>query len=693
MVNRIGFVFVLTVLAYSHLGYAQKARWKPTQGPFGGYIRCFAAGDHYLYAGTDDTEGIYRSSDYGRTWGWTGHQLPVPWITQLAARDTIVIAASSIPGLFRSSNEGNTWSGMKAFNGKTVTSIAANSKLLFVAADTGLYQSTDDGISWQLVIGSQQNINSISINDSVVVAASYPGIWVSKDGGKNWQFSMIKFYGHGSEIIEHPHSVAVSGTVILASTDSIIFRSMDMGATWNSIGKGHFQDFAVNGQTFFATDFFTFFRSADSGTSWSVPPPLTFATVTSIGLTDSGLIIGIADHGTSRSTDDGIQWNTLSTGIGNTNVISLKQLGNKTFAATDHGVYISTNSGSEWVLSDLGTRILSMVESQGTLFAARDDAIFYSQNSGADWTQGYFPQPFGSLIDPQVLCVKDSIVLAGGFEMGLIQSSDFGQTWNSITNYGAGFPVTSIVFCKGVFLTAGNNSANSYRSSDHGATWQHIPDALSVSCLYSMESDSESIFASTDLGIYQSTNFGQSWVKTKCNDTTWALYTIRNLIFAESTNGPIHSSDKGASWILDSTGIGRPEQINFEKRFAGPYIYSFLFADNTLYAGTDGMGVFKTAFPFNAVISTDPLKSSVFNLYPNPASDKLTLTNSLTLTGSSELFIFDALGRIVTQPLIPAAEASGPHEITIDTRNFPPGVYTARLTAPGQEQVARFVKE
>jgi hypothetical protein len=71
-----------------------------------------------------------------------------------------------------------------------------------------------------------------------------------------------------------------------------------------------------------------------------------------------------------------------------------------------------------------------------------------------------------------------------------------------------------------------------------------------------------------------------------------------------------------------------------------------------------------------------PLALSV---YPNPATDAATVRFTLDRTQRVSMDLFDLLGRQVRQRDLGLLQA-GDHEVALDLRNLPAGLYIVRLT-------------
>ena len=152
--------------------------------------------------------------------------------------------------MFRSTDGGKTWSPIN--NGVTARFVVAlvidplTTTTLYVAAldsfgsSEGVYESTDGGNSWNLRRNGMTNTNLRSLAiDPVTPTTLYAGafngpIYKTTDGADNWAPS-----GNQPPII--PLSLAVDphtpSRIFAADASGIgeVFRSIDAGATWQSV--------------------------------------------------------------------------------------------------------------------------------------------------------------------------------------------------------------------------------------------------------------------------------------------------------------------------------------------------------------------------------------------------------------------------------------------------------------------------
>ena len=136
------------------------ANWTAVnQGLSNGNILSLSAGPSDLYAGTA-AEGVFRSTNNGSSWTdvSTGLSKSTNYFNATASMGSLVFVGASVPygpigdsgGVFRSTNNGATWT--RAFAGLTrpdVWCLSVSGKNILAGTGSGwVYLSTDSGSSW-----------------------------------------------------------------------------------------------------------------------------------------------------------------------------------------------------------------------------------------------------------------------------------------------------------------------------------------------------------------------------------------------------------------------------------------------------------------------------------------------------------------------------------------------------------------
>ena len=139
--------------------------------------------------------------------------------------------------------------------------------------------------------------------------------------------------------------------------------------------------------------------------------------------------------------------------------------------------------------------------------------------------------------------------------------------------------------CLNPYVFAGDSGV--FRTADNGMTWDPVNNGLNTITIYSLTTIGNDIFATTGLGVFLSTDYGESWISRSnglpTNNTSInCLITSGDNIFVGcSAFGVYFSSNYGINWIEVNNGLP-----------AGCSVYSMAALGTVLFAGVWGTGVF-----------------------------------------------------------------------------------------------------
>jgi len=391
------------------------------------------AADRRLCAGTYD--GVSCSTDGGATWSAPAAVSPsashaLAFIPQGQAPPTLFALTNGL-GVFRSNDLGQSWqaanTGLADLHTRALAFLPASGAVLLSAAD-GLYESTDEGATWQR-IDAGASLHALSpAHDGSIFAGSEQGVVRSIDGGVSWQpaslgLSSLKLQAIAlSPDFDHDH------TIFVGAAGGAIYRSTDRGATWQLPGpplKGWEVTSLVvsrqyaNDQTLFAATSTSVYRSADRGASWELVfsgfgglQLYTRALILSPDFATDGTVFAVTiGDGVYRSTDRGVTWQAINEGFeeGATHIRALALSPDYAsdhilIAATEWGViYQSIDGGDQWLQfsADLEFLRISELESlaigplregQHVVVAGTSDGGFYaSTDDGESWSAVSIP--------------------------------------------------------------------------------------------------------------------------------------------------------------------------------------------------------------------------------------------------------------------------------------------------------------
>ncbi|HEY9167087.1 MAG TPA: PQQ-binding-like beta-propeller repeat protein [Candidatus Kryptonia bacterium] len=151
------------------------------------------------------------------------------------------------------------------------------------------------------------------------------------------------------------------------------------------------------------------------------------------------------------------------------------------------------------------------------------------------------------------------IFVASVNESGVFASTDNGASWYETD---VGLPN------RGIQSIAVDSSGNLYvlleiygglifHSTNDGNTWTTGPDSISDNVTSIVADKNYGIFASGSLGIYQSTDFGNTWITKSSGPTGNNVLTVNSYgnIFAGGS-GVYRSTDGGTTWVQTTSSFG-----------------------------------------------------------------------------------------------------------------------------------------
>ena len=628
----------------SKSGNGATAPWEKTAGPPGVTTNVIFKANNIVYAGTQ-TQGVYKSTDDGLNWVAANAGIERTAISDMIASGANLLAAvkadcpTSI-NIFKSTDNGATWTGTTGLAGKIVNSLALKGNVVwaFFSAlpnDSGVARSTDNGNSWQIVSSIITNAGESIVSDNAIIVAEDNFIWRSTDDGASWdvveQFALTgigsfgkagtKLFGaartgiqtstdNGASWNFEPFSdgafsfSAVGSTIYLGSNNKV-FKSTDLGATWidmsTGLGKGGIQALLYDGATLFAgtpADAAGMYRSTNGGQSWDpAAAGLPIASeIRSLIAFGPYVFAGMQGNGIWRSSDHGDTWSKTDVNnalLANALVLTFCVKDNNLFAGAINGIYKSTDGGATFERTlngfppNIGVTAYSLAASASNVVAAVSVSfspseglagIFYSSDDGSTWHQGVLP------------IIPTAVTAVASDGSSLAYAGVFGQS-------------SSV---KGL-----------YKSTDAGVTWTQR-QALNVD-IERLAANGNNVLAGALFGAYYSIDFGESWAFSDppgncpfgCGIFT---YTLRgSSIFAGDAAGMFLSTNSGATWIPINQGFPECPLPDVEASCA----------DNTyLFAGVFGEAVWRKLLETGTPTPTPT---------PNPSA---TATPTATVTAS-----------------------------------------------------------
>jgi photosystem II stability/assembly factor-like uncharacterized protein len=366
----------------------------------------------------------------------------------------------------------------------------------------------------------------------------------------------------------------------------------------------------------------------------------------------------------------GIPWGAVSFASSGSNII----------AGTQHGAYLSTNNGSNWVFSAFNDlTIHALTVSGDSVYAGSVNGVFLSTNNGSNW----------SLTQQNTMQITslatNGSYLFGGNNSGVYRSSNKGVNWNT----------TSLSNCTVYALTISGNTlfvsfADNvmynpflYRSTNNGANWTDCSSGLPNDLVTAILISGNTIFAGCSYGVYKSTDNGTTWTQTAMTSGYInCLAAFGNNLLTGKSYGVYLTTNNGSNWT------------EFNQGFSGqPTVNSLLISNNYIYAGIYG-GVWRRPLSditgINNISTETPSNYSLSQNYPNPFNPITNVKFSIVNSEEVKLVVYDIMGKEV-QTLVNESLQPGTYEASFDGTMLNSGVYFYELRSGNFRQTKRMI--
>lgn len=475
----------------------------------------------FLYAAT--SRGVFRSLDYGGTWVQLLAGPATDLLLDPKSPDTL-IAAIGLPwgyagnGLYKSTDAGATWnrltSDLPANPGDVgriqMDQCQAFPNVVYAALYghgpglVGLYKSTDFGDSWIRMPNAPSYAGGQAWYDNcIAVCPSNPNVvfvggfstFRSLDGGETWADN-TRSYGGGQVHPDH-HSLTFNPSdprMLYLSTDGGIFRTRDLGDSWESVsnGLGTVQ-----------------FQSVD------VHP------------TDEKIAYGgTQDNGTNKYSGSS-EWTNVFLGDGGVTRVNWK---NPDVVYTEYvnlTILKSHDAGKNWEGATDGIdpregklfyAPFNLDPSDPDTLVAGAQRVYRSTNAAAAWS------PISPVLGSRVSAVTvapnlGSVIYAGTSDGRMWVTPNTGKQWYEITK---GLPrayVSDICVdprnARRAYVSLSGWSPNRiWKTNDAGGTWQSVSDNLPPMPIQAVALDPRhpsTVFLATTIGVFASDQGGMRW--------------------------------------------------------------------------------------------------------------------------------------------------------------------------------------
>ncbi|HLP27553.1 MAG TPA: hypothetical protein VK147_02855 [Candidatus Didemnitutus sp.] len=402
---------------------------------------------------------------------------------------------------------------------------------------------------WQQLNGPfGGGVSGFAVVDSTVFTTNDEHLFRSADLGATWEE-----VGRG-QLGAHLGVMAVLGNTVYVSCGDSLTVSADRGDSWRRLNKefDRIRSLSVMGSTLIAACYYDILISTDLGESWTsirAQAPFEYPyTITQGG--DLLFLLKNQDH--HMSTDTGRTWRRIADST-QRNYTTFLVEGDRILGGSNQGLHVSTDRGESWTRIGNELRLEEVLQLErigGHVFAVTQNGVFRSTTNGVSWEHVFVPISKGKV---------QSIIGAGGRLLishnthGVYVSIDSGTSWTRSNNGLIALTVNGLlVYRNRLFAACGPRGF--YVSDDLGTTWEEVGgfQGVDVTCLADA---GKNIVAGTSNGWYRSADTGRTWQRHEDSYTSnKAVFAIayENGLLAMISNYArcvvYTSSDDGASW-------------------------------------------------------------------------------------------------------------------------------------------------
>ncbi|MCX6155219.1 MAG: T9SS type A sorting domain-containing protein [Candidatus Kapabacteria bacterium] len=324
------------------------------------------------------------------------------------------------------------------------------------------------------------------------------------------------------------------------------------------------------------------------------------------------------------SSNAGQNWITRNSGSINFIANDIAFFDQKVYAATNKGLYYSTNQGLSWINEIyFGINpVYSLHTTQTQLFAGVRGAVNTYTKSTGKWTTS---NSLGANNISKVV-MSGKLLYAISGNTGILTSSDNGKVWNLLNN----LPTTVV----SDFTTFGANLyfSNSYEifySSNAGIDWNSASKSLNNEIIYGLYSTDYMAYAITNSGIYICEN-GQEWTNSS--------FGVRNNDINSicQHNGKLNFTTRGGLLFRDYQELYKWNNVR-KQAFAG--VINGMAADSLYSFISTNLGLFRISTLDEYI---QMLKNNSFTVICKSAANVCAATSSRVFYSSNNGYTWDS---------------------------------------------------
>jgi photosystem II stability/assembly factor-like uncharacterized protein len=646
--------------------------------------------EQVIYAGTGEANassntflgsGIYKTTDGGTTWNYTG-------LENSAYIGRIIV----------------DW------NNSSRIYAAACGNLFTQTPDRGIYRSIDAGETWNKILFLTDSTSGIDLvqhptNPEILYAAMWErirgldyrrsfgtssGIYKSTNGGDTWTELTIGL-PTGNTVGRIGISISESNPNILyaiydkSDYVSQVFKTVDGGSTWTQTNDGilsninssfgwYFGQIRIDPQNenkVYALGQY-FYDTGDAGSSWMESGTEMHVDHHAMEFTNGRIWEG-NDGGLYYSTNNGSSWIKVNTlpltqfydiALDSSNV-------NRLYGGTQDNNSIRTTTGNindwEYLLGGDGMHCLVDYTNPNIFYCeSQFGGVYRIENNNYYWIGVDADRTNWST--PYVLHPTDpNILYLGTYRVK--KTTNKGNSWTPIstdltkggTDYFHTLTTIDISALNTEIIMTGSGDGKVYITTNDGAQWTDISEGLPDRWITNVKTDpfDEYTVYATLSGfrwdehyshVFKSSDLGQTWTAI---DGNLPEIPVNVLVLDPDKEGRIYIGTDAGIYMTDDSG-NNWEFISGTLPNVPVLAMEFQRATRTLFVGTYGLSAYKAYIPLEIVGVEEPNASERVIVYPNPVSsgDKLNIRIEGIGQKIIEYSVTDSSGKEIYRNLI-----------------------------------------
>ncbi len=633
---RLFALFTFAALSFAR-SVAQTDFWQYTNGPgVNNDVRSLAVNSQgVVYAGTWTDSRVWRTTDNGVSWSaCAAFSQPNPVLGLCVDAHDYVYASVFLRGMFRSTDGGNSWTISESGPADLTvrSSVVDVDGSIWVGTESGMYRSTNQGVSWYWTVGDYHALVYLD-STHAVVSQGYGVLYRTTDHGTTWTTTATPSHIRLAGI--HP-----DGSYFGSDTKPTMYRSTDLGASWQTLETPVTWTGALPSVFAFGYDGDVFFAMAGSG---------------------AGIL---------HSTDNGSSWRVDTSGLTNTwaEPILHTPNGYVFVGTTGGGVFRSTSSVDS--IPPLAVNVHPRVLDFDDVRVGMPDTLRFVISNRGNRDTLRIDSANCSNSRFRLSLQKSDIPPQDTQSLAVVYSPDTTQRDSGTVRLYTNDPASPVV---------------ALPVSGRGYALSHAPVVLSINLMAGFTDRGRIEWArSTD----DSAGAGDQAVQY----SVWQLY--RNPGMWKRTLPPASLNAVSSSWDFIGTipAIGLEKysavvSLHLDYEGGNPWNV-FMIAVQTrsglvFLSAPDSVDPIITGPTTGVEPQAAPKQFFLRQNYPNPFNPSTTIEYGLGRRQHVRLLVYNELGQRVAT-LVDGAEEAGVHSVRFDGSRLASGVYFCRLSAGNQ---------